>query len=129
MAVILFYDGRCGLCHSAVKFVLKHDRRALFRFAPLHGELASRRLPARLPDTMVVETESGNLLMRSCAWICILDRLGGPWKLAARALDLIPRPIRDLAYRLFARCRRRIFGRPEMTCPVLPEELRRRFDA
>jgi len=127
--VILFYDGHCGVCHSAVKFVLKHDRRTLFRFAPLQGELASRRLPAGLPDTMVVETENGNLLMRSSAWICILDRLGGPWKLAARVLGLIPRPIRDLAYRIFAACRRRIFGRPDVTCPILPVELRKRFDA
>ena len=126
---MLFYDGHCGLCHSAVKFVLKHDRRTLFRFAPLQGELASRRLPARLPDTMVVEPENGNLLMRSSAWICILDRLGGPWKLAARALGLIPRPIRDLAYRICAACRRRIFGRPDVTCPILPVELRKCFDA
>jgi predicted DCC family thiol-disulfide oxidoreductase YuxK len=129
LAVILFYDGHCGFCHSAVKFVLKHDRRALFRFAPLQGELASRRLPAISPDTMVVETEDGNLLMRSSAWIFILDRLGGPWKLAARSLGLIPRPIRDLAYRIFAACRRRIFGRPDVTCPILPVELRKRFDA
>jgi predicted DCC family thiol-disulfide oxidoreductase YuxK len=126
--VILFYDGHCGLCHSAVKFVLKHDCRTVFRFAPLRGELASRRLPARPPDTMVIETENGNLLMRSSAWICILDRLGGPWKLAA-SLALDPSPIRDLAYRIVAALRRRIFGRPDMTCPILPAELRRRFDA
>jgi predicted DCC family thiol-disulfide oxidoreductase YuxK len=125
LAVILFYDGHCGFCHSAVKFVLKHDRRALFRFAPLQGELASRRLPAISPYTMVVETEDGNLLMRSSACIFILDRLGGPWKLAARSLGLIPHPIRDLAYRIFAACRRRIFGRPDVTCPILPVELRK----
>src|SRR6266849_9612282 len=84
-AMILFYDGHCGLCHSAVKFVLKRDSRSIFRFAPLQGDLAKRRLPAALPDTMVVETENGGLLMRSSAWIHILDRLGGPWKFAARA--------------------------------------------
>ena len=58
-AVILFYDGHCGLCHSAVKFVLKHDRRALFRFAPLQGELAKQHLPPSLPGTMVVGTGDG----------------------------------------------------------------------
>ena len=129
MAVILFYDGHCGLCHSAVKFVLKRDRQALFRFAPLQGELASRRLPATLPDTMIVATENGKLLMRSSAWIYILDRLGGAWKLTARVLGLIPRPIRDLTYRTIATCRRRIFGRPDLTCPILPAEFRSRFDA
>ena len=78
---------------------------------------------------MVVETENGNLLMRSSAWIYILDTLGGPWKLVARALGLIPRPVRDLAYRITAACRRRIFGRTDVTCPILPVELRSRFDA
>jgi predicted DCC family thiol-disulfide oxidoreductase YuxK len=124
--VILYYDGHCALCHSAVKFVLARDVRQLFQFAPLQGELAKARLPASLPNTMVVETEDHSLLMHSSAWIYILERLDGPWKLAARALAIIPRPVRDAGYRIVASSRR-ILGRPERTCPVLPRELRSRF--
>ena len=36
---ILFYDGSCGLCHRAVRFILAEDRSGTaFRFAPLGGE-------------------------------------------------------------------------------------------
>jgi predicted DCC family thiol-disulfide oxidoreductase YuxK len=124
--VILFYDGHCALCHSAVKFVLAHDARESFQFAPLQGKLAKTRLPAGLPNTMVVETEDRSLLMRSSAWIYILERLDGPWKLAAKVLSIIPRPVRDAGYRIVASSRR-ILGRPELTCPVSPAELRYRF--
>lgn len=124
--MILFYDGHCGLCHACVKFVLKHDIRQSFQFAPLQGELAKTRLPAGLPDTMVVETDDGALLMRSSAWIYILQRLDGSWKLAATGLAIIPRPVRDAGYRIIA-YGRRVFGRPDLTCPVLPAELRSRF--
>ncbi|HZH02738.1 MAG TPA: DCC1-like thiol-disulfide oxidoreductase family protein [Myxococcaceae bacterium] len=34
---ILFYDGGCGLCHRAVRFVLARDPAGRFRFAPLGG--------------------------------------------------------------------------------------------
>jgi len=124
--MILYYDGHCALCHSAVKFVLLHDVRQSFQFAPLKGELARTRLPASLPNTMVVETAERSLLTHSSAWIYILERLDGRWKLAARALSIIPRPVRDAGYRIVASSRR-ILGRPELTCPVLPSELRSRF--
>ena len=39
--VLLIYDGTCGFCHGAVRFVLRHDRKSVFRFAPLLGEVAT----------------------------------------------------------------------------------------
>lgn len=130
---ILFYDGNCALCHGAVKFVLKRDRAAAaFRFAPLRGETFAACVPepARktLPDSIVVRTREGALLVRSDAFVHILARLGGGWKLLAGILSLIPRPLRDVAYNLIARIRYRIFGTRTDLCPVVPPELRSRFD-
>jgi predicted DCC family thiol-disulfide oxidoreductase YuxK len=34
---LLLYDGVCGLCDRLVQFVLTHDGRGLFRFAPLQS--------------------------------------------------------------------------------------------
>ncbi len=37
---MVFYDGHCGLCHRAVRFVLAEDRAGnTFRFSALQGEL------------------------------------------------------------------------------------------
>jgi predicted DCC family thiol-disulfide oxidoreductase YuxK len=130
---ILFYDGHCGLCHRAVKFALKHDRSGnAFRFAPLQGPTFQARVPAdrraSLPDSIVVLTESGELLVRSNAFLHILRRMGGGWRILAGMFAVIPRPLRDLIYDFVARVRYRIFGKRDELCPIVPPELRARFD-
>jgi predicted DCC family thiol-disulfide oxidoreductase YuxK len=132
-AEYLFYDGHCGLCHRAVKFVLKHDRSGrAFRFAPLQGETFAARVPAErragLPDSIVVLTDDGSLLVRSAAFLHILRRLGGGWVAVASVLGVIPRGLRDFVYDLVARIRYRVFGRRDDVCPIVPPELRARFD-
>jgi len=130
---LLFYDGHCGLCHRAVKFVLKHDRSGnAFRFAPLQGStFQSRVFPeqrAALPDSIVVLTDTGSLLVRSDAFVHILRRLGGGWSFLASLIDVIPRSLRDVAYDFIARVRYRVFGKRDDLCPIVPPDLRARFD-
>jgi len=130
---ILFYDGHCGLCHHAVKFILQQDRSGTtFQFAPLGGETFQARIPAPqrtgLPDSMVVQTRDGSLLMRSEAWVYVLRRLGGRWKLLSVLLHLIPRPMRDLFYHFVARTRYLMFGRRDEVCPMVPPPLRARLN-
>ena len=130
----LFYDGTCGLCHRAVRFAIAHDRDgSRFRFAPLGGVAARRELAgmsaAELPDSMIAVTPSRDVLFRSDAALYVLRRVGGAWALIARALAVVPRPLRDAGYRLIAKYRRRFFAAPEGACPVVPPELRARFEA
>ena len=129
---LLFYDGDCGVCHWAVKFVAARDPDgSSFRFAPLHGITFEESLPAdmaaNLPDSLVVLDRDGRVLFRSSGLVHILRRLGGVWGPVGSLLWIVPRPLRDLGYDLFARIRHRLVARPEATCPVLPPELRGRF--
>lgn len=129
----IFYDGHCALCHGTVKFVLRRDRSgAAFRFAPLQGETFQRRVPRAqrqtVPDSMVVLTPTISLLVRSDAIVHIFRRLGGVWRVIAGILAVIPRPLRDAGYNLIARIRYRVFGKRDDLCPVVPPELRARFD-
>jgi predicted DCC family thiol-disulfide oxidoreductase YuxK len=129
----IFYDGHCGLCHRAVKFVLKHDRSGnTFRFVLLQGQMFQLRVPAQrrlgLPDSFVVLTHGGDLLMRSDASLYVMRRLGGGWKILADTLGVIPRGLRDAAYDFVARIRYRVFGRQDDLCPIVPPNLRTRFD-
>ena len=130
---IVFYDGTCGLCHRTVRFAIAHDRDGRhFRFAPLGGEAFSRLVPEAqrtgLPDSMVVLTPGGALLVRSVGVIHILERIGGPWRLLGRLLALVPQGILDLGYDGIARVRHRLFRRPTDACPVTTPELRGRFE-
>lgn len=129
----LFYDGTCGLCHGAVKFALEHDAsRRAFRFAPLQGSTFERLIDpttrAGLPDSVVVLTTDGKVLVRSDAAIHLLRRIGGGWGAFGAAVSIVPRAIRNWAYDRVAAVRYRIFGRNKELCPVMTPEERKQFD-
>jgi predicted DCC family thiol-disulfide oxidoreductase YuxK len=129
----LFYDGSCALCHWAVRFVLARDREGrAFRFAPLDSDAFRSAAPeavrATLPDSLVVETRDGRLLTRSGAVIHVLGRLGAPWRLLGSVACALPRALLDALYDLVARVRYRVFGREPEACPLIPKELRSRFE-
>lgn len=128
---ILFYDGECGLCHTAVRFVLRFDRGGIFCFAPLQGStyasLLSSAQRAAMPDSIVLRDAAGGVTTRAAAVLQILRRLGGCWSTLARLAALLPLPWLDRLYDAVARHRRRWFGRPAGWCPVIPTQLRERF--
>jgi predicted DCC family thiol-disulfide oxidoreductase YuxK len=80
-----------------------------------------------MPDSMAVRTLDGRLLLKSDAWLHILKRLGGGWKIIGAMMSIVPRALRDLVYDFIARIRFRIFGRRDDVCPIIPPELRGRF--
>jgi predicted DCC family thiol-disulfide oxidoreductase YuxK len=129
----LFYDGHCGLCQRSVRLILAEDATgAAFRFAPLQGETFQALIPEKerdaLPLSLVVQTESGTLLTRSSAVLHIMRRLGGLWRVLAGVLALLPVRLRDALYDGVARIRHHVFARPAELCPVMPPQLRTRFD-
>lgn len=130
----VFYDGDCGLCHRTVRFLLAEDRGGdALRYAPLGSDAFVRTVApadrATVPDSIVLAASDGRLLVRSAAVLAALERLGGAWRLLARAAGAVPRPLRDLAYDGVARVRKRLFAPPAAACPLVPPELGRRFDA
>jgi predicted DCC family thiol-disulfide oxidoreductase YuxK len=125
---ILFFDGVCGLCNRFVDFTLTHDRKARIRMAPLQGETARDRLtPADVQslDSVVLLDERG-LHRRSAAVVRVLRQFSPTWQILAGLLWLIPRPLRDLGYKLVAANRYRLFGKKE-TCRMPSPGERARF--
>jgi predicted DCC family thiol-disulfide oxidoreductase YuxK len=128
----IFYDGRCGLCHQFVRFVLAEDRAGdAFRFAPIGSPTFLAMVPACqravLPDSVIVRTESGNLLSRSAAVLHVLRTFGGAWAAVAWSFAWIPVSAADRLYDAVARSRARLFSLPNDGCPVLPHRLAARF--
>jgi predicted DCC family thiol-disulfide oxidoreductase YuxK len=128
----VFYDGDCGFCHRSVRFLAEHDRAGAFRFAPLGGPTFLGLVPeaqrASLPDTLVIHTADGRVLVQSAAALHCLRRLGGGFRVLARLGALVPRALLDAGYAAFARNRQRWFARPQHACPVPPGALRARLD-
>jgi predicted DCC family thiol-disulfide oxidoreductase YuxK len=128
----LFYDGECGLCHRAVRFLLSEDvGGAAFNLSPLQGptfsSMVSAEDRAQLPDSIIVRRQDGELLSESSAIAHMLQALGGYWRLVGFLMRCVPLPIRDLVYRFVARVRKRIFAQPKQLCPLLPPHLGSRF--
>lgn len=128
---ILFYDGTCGLCHHTVKFVLKHDREAVFRFSQLEGDLFKKTFSETernsFPDSIVLLTDNRQVLIRSSATAYLLEKIGGIWRILSVLLKLIPRPMRDSAYIFVAKIRHKLFKTPDDVCPIVPDDLKKRF--
>ena len=131
---VILYDGVCGLCNRSVRFVLKHDREGVFRFASLQSAaaraiLARHGLTPDALDTFYVVADFGlageRVLSKSAAAIYTAETLGGIWK-AARILSILPRRVRDWAYDIVARHRYRIFGKYD-ACPLPEARYRDRF--
>jgi predicted DCC family thiol-disulfide oxidoreductase YuxK len=131
---LVLYDGVCALCNWLVAFLIRHDRRDQFRFAPLQSEFAQvllqrHGLNSADLDTVVVladfQQTSERALTRSEAALWSLGRLGGVWRLFAIA-KLIPLTLREALYGVIARSRYRMFGKYD-TCPLPRAEDRYKF--
>jgi predicted DCC family thiol-disulfide oxidoreductase YuxK len=124
---VIFFDGVCGLCNNFVDFVLKVDKKRLYKFSPLQSEFARNHLPLTLTEDMksVVLFDEGKIFIKSEAVVKILSDIGGAWKIATFA-RLLPKFISDKAYDMVAENRYKLFGRKE-TCRLPTPEERSRF--
>lgn len=126
---VVIFDGVCNFCNGTVDFIIARDRGRRFRFAPMQTDAARALIdryyaPGVEPDTFLL-IRDGTCLVRSDAAVAIARELTWPWPLLG-ALAIVPRPIRDACYGLFARHRYRLFGRRD-ACRTPGPEIRDRF--
>ena len=126
---LVLFDGVCNFCNASVQWILRRDRAGRFRFASLQSA-AARAALARIglvdfhADSVVL-IHDGRHYLRTDAALRIAKLLGFPWSMFAVFL-VLPRFLRDPAYRLIARYRYRWFGKRD-TCMVPTKEARARF--
>ncbi|MCJ7627464.1 MAG: thiol-disulfide oxidoreductase DCC family protein [Longimicrobiales bacterium] len=126
---VILFDGVCVLCSAAVNFVIKRDRRDVFRFVPLQSEVGSRLAALHqisAPElSSIVMIEENRFFTKSSAVLRIAKELPGGYPFL-HWLIAVPRPIRDAVYDLVARHRYRWFGKKER-CMLPAPEARGRF--
>jgi len=127
---ILVFDGVCVLCSHWVRFVLRHDRRRLYRFAAMQTPTGRELLINHGvdPDNPVsfLLIEEGRGYTDTDAIVRVLRSFGRHWKVAAALLAVVPRFIRNPLYRWTARNRYRLFGRHDV-CTVPGPHIADRF--
>jgi predicted DCC family thiol-disulfide oxidoreductase YuxK len=126
---IIVFDGHCVMCSWFARFVLRHDRRGVFRLLPAQTPLGEELYRHYRLDPLKYETniliEAGEAWFRSEGSIRMAERLGWPWRIAA-VLRVLPLPWRDAFYELIARNRFNLFGRRDI-CYLPPPGMEDRF--
>jgi len=126
---IVLFDGVCHLCDGAVRFILKRERAAELKFAPLQSDSGKSLLqqygypPGYLDGLILIEGNRAH--DRSSACLRIAGKLNFPWRLLFPLL-IIPKPLSDFIYGIIASARYRWFGKKE-SCSLPQGEDQARF--
>lgn len=121
---VLLFDGVCNLCNRSVQFVIKKDKKRIFRFASLQSELGMHvmqqyGLPVNDLNSFLL-LENGKLYTKSTAALRLTRKLGGGWSLLY-AFMIVPKFIRDGIYSWIARNRYKWFGKRDACWLPTPE--------
>lgn len=122
---IILFDGVCNLCNDAVNFVIKRDKKNLFKFATLQSEHAQDfgMDPTKMDSIILVDGEKQ--YSKSSAALHIAKHLSGGYPLLY-AFMILPRFIRDWVYDYIAKNRYKWFGKKE-SCMIPTPELQEKF--
>lgn len=126
---LVLFDGDCGLCHRAVRFLIRWERKPLLYFASLQSELGKGICKKyALPDDLdaMVLLEPGRISTGADAAVALTRYLNYP----PRALGIgicLPRFLREAGYRFIARRRIRWFGQAKNACPLPDPDQSARF--
>jgi predicted DCC family thiol-disulfide oxidoreductase YuxK len=127
---IILFDGVCNLCDSAVQFVIRHDKKDIFRFVQLQSELGQKiiqhiGLAAAKIDSMVLYQPGKAYYYKSDAAFNILRQLSGAYRLLL-VFSIFPKSVLDRVYDYVAKNRYKWYGKKE-SCMVPTPELQSKF--
>jgi predicted DCC family thiol-disulfide oxidoreductase YuxK len=128
---IVLFDGICNLCNGAVVYIIKRDKKDVFRFAALQSEIGQKLINERNIDTSKIDSiiliEPGiAYYTKSSAAIKIMNEFGGLWKIMNVFNYLLPTSLRDIIYDFIAKNRYKWFGKKE-SCMIPTQELKAKF--
>jgi len=126
---VVLFDGVCRLCGAWARFLIRFDRRQIFKLATMQSDEGRKirdwyGLPVDGCESMIL-VEGSRMYTKSSAFVRVVARLPLPWK-AAAILWLIPSAIRDWMYDRVALNRYAIFSKHQ-SCVVPTPDHERRF--
>lgn len=131
---LVLYDGVCGLCGWAVRWLLAHDPHDRLMFAPIQGDTAAAlgigwdddAPPSEASVIFVDSTGADRRIEHRSRAVGAALAVTGAWPVARTLIRVTPRPVADTVYRFIARIRYRVWGRHD-ECRIPSPEERARF--
>jgi predicted DCC family thiol-disulfide oxidoreductase YuxK len=127
---IILFDGVCNLCNGAIQFIIKRDKKDVFRYASLQSDIGEKLVAERGIDTEKVDSiiliEPGlAYYTKSDAALEIGKHLNGYGTLSSILLG-IPTTLRNIVYDFIAQNRYQWYGKKEQ-CMIPTPELKAKF--
>ncbi|MGB3223377.1 MAG: DCC1-like thiol-disulfide oxidoreductase family protein [Desulforhopalus sp.] len=126
---LIIFDGVCNLCEYSVKFIIKNDRHARFKFVSAQSVRGKdvQRLHRfdTFKDGTVILLKKDQVYVKSDAAVEIAKDLDGLWRFL-HVLKFIPKPVRNLVYSIISKNRYRWFGKKN-ECLLPDKNIKDRF--
>jgi predicted DCC family thiol-disulfide oxidoreductase YuxK len=121
---IVLFDAVCRLCSFWAKFLIRFDKRRVFKLCSVQSDegsaiLAFYGMPTDTFETMAL-VEGPRLYTKSTAFFHIARRLPFPFP-AVLVFAILPRVLRDWLYDRVARNRYKLFGRSDSCMMPTPD--------
>ena len=127
---VILFDGVCNLCDSAVQFVIKHDKKDVFRFVALQSELGQKIIKhiginSVNIDSVILYEPGIAYYYKSAAALQIAKNLGGFLHFGT-IFKIIPTGISNQLYDYIAKNRYKWYGKKEQ-CMIPTKDLKAKF--
>ncbi len=126
---IILFDGVCNLCNGAVTYIIKRDKKNVFKFAALQSEIGQQLISKFNIDTSKVDSiiliDGEKHYTKSSAALHIAKQLSGAYPLLFGFM-VVPKFIRNSIYDYIAKNRYKWFGKKE-SCMIPTAELKSKF--
>ena len=109
---IIFYDGVCFVCSSAIKTLIKMDKKNILYFSPLQSKFAKSTIDRKYLEKMdtVIVKRNDQVYTKSSAAFIVLEVLNNPLRYS---FYLVPGIFADFIYDFVAKRRYSWFGKKE----------------
>ena len=127
---IILFDGVCNMCDAFVQYIIKHDKKDVFRFVALQSELGEKIIKhigvdsSKIDSIVVYEPRIAYYTKAEAAFI-IASALGG-WISLLAFFSIFPKFMQNLGYVFIAKNRYKWFGKKE-SCMMPTDEIREKF--
>ena len=110
--IVIYYDGICFVCSSAMNTLIKMDRHNILYFSPLQSKFAKSTIDNKYLETMdtVIVKRDKKFYTKSNAAFVILEELKNPLRYS---FYLVPSVFADFVYDFVAKRRYSWFGKKE----------------
>lgn len=127
---IILFDGVCNLCNSSVQFIIKKDKKDVFRFVALQSELGQKitthiGVNSSNIDSFLLYEPGNAYYYKAEAALKITSALGGLYGLLS-IFNYFPKQISNYIYDYVARNRYKWYGKKE-SCMIPTPEIKSKF--